>query len=52
MLTEIGLGTVSTPQEEKVPNHTYAFYLLADNLYKLPGTLKAASKDVTDKKGA
>ena len=48
---ELGLGTVSTSWEEKVPNYTYVFHLLVDNLDKLSGTLKAASKEVADKKG-
>ena len=49
--TELSLGTVSMSQEEKVPNYAYAFHLLTDNLNKLPGTLKASSKEVADKKG-
>lgn len=32
--------------DEKVPNDAYAFHLLTDNLDKLPGTLKAHSKEV------
>ena len=51
VLTELGLGTVSRPQEEKVPNYAYAFHLLTDNLNKLSGTLKVASKEIADKKG-
>jgi hypothetical protein len=51
VLTELGLGTISSPQEEKVPNYAYVFHLHADNLDKLSGTLKAASKEVVDKKG-
>ena len=58
MLMKLDLGTVSRPQEEKVPNYAYAFHLLTDNLDKLLGTLKpgskevAATKEVVDKKGA
>jgi hypothetical protein len=51
VLTELGLGTISSPQEEKVPNYAYVFHLHADNLDKLSGTLKAASKEVIDNKG-
>ena len=63
MLTKLGLGTTNKPQEDKVPNYAYAFHLLADNLDKLPATLKACCKEVaankevadevvdTDKKG-
>jgi hypothetical protein len=49
---ELSLDTISMLQEEKVPNYTYAFHLLADNLDKLSGTLSVTSKEVTDKKGA
>ena len=48
---EVSLGIVSMSQEEKVPNYAYTFHLLADNLDKLPGTLKVASKEIADKKG-
>ena len=51
VLIELGLGTINRPQKEKVPNYAYVFHLLADNLDKLSGTLKAASKEVADKKG-
>ena len=51
VLTELGLSTVSRPQEEKVPNYAYVFHLLNDNLDKLMGILKSASKEVADKKG-
>jgi hypothetical protein len=41
----------SVGQEEKVPNYAYVFQLLTDNLDKLSGILKVASKEVGDKKG-
>ena len=51
MLTELGLGTINKPQEDKVSNYAYAFHLLTNNLDKLSGTLKVASKEIADKKG-
>ena len=50
MLTKLGLGTTNKPQEDKVPNYAYAFHLLADNLDKLPATLKACCKEVAANK--